>query len=105
MANKPGTLQVKVYSAILDRDTAFMGKMSTYCQLEVASQKSQTTVDKGSGKTPHWHGEVKTFQITHLDATLDVSIWNPSKKGEALCSTSFFLDQITMKGVKEVEDL
>lgn len=73
--------------------------------MEIGQQKSQTIVDKNSGKTPHWHGEEKSFQISHLDSTLEVSVWNPSKKKEAICSCTYFLNDITEKGITETADM
>ena len=59
-------LKMKVLGAQLVKDRDFLGKMDPYVIVSVGSQKYQTKVAKGMGKTPLWNEEF-IFNVSYND--------------------------------------
>ena len=59
---KSGHLNIKVVSAVLERDTEVMGKMDPYVTLTYTTangskDKLKTKIAEDAGKTPEWNDE------------------------------------------------
>jgi hypothetical protein len=49
-----GNLTIKPLTAVLTRDTEFLGKMDPYCVFTVGSKTFKSPVDSDSGTNPQW---------------------------------------------------
>ena len=79
-SNKQGILEITIVSASKLKNTAYLGKMDTYCVVFFLGEKTRTKTVKNGGSNPVWEESYKCKTSSDItDQTIKLMIKNENR--------------------------